>query len=837
MGKQQKTQKDTKQPQNEKIVEQSKIGVINKKSSKGGTASKNRTRNTNTKIPVRQSNRKRTSVPTYADIPDSEINNDVTSTDSSKRTTSSKKKTEQAPKQKKTATSSNVQNEQEKFFDSTLSLEEKLQILDTYKDFGRYDSGLDLVTEVLSDKPKPYKPSRVAEDIGSYRTKFLKYNKLDYVRTNISVHELLGKLFAKNTEKKQIVLERTGYNYMTKFQKYHCNGCDFYKEFKSLANYYDEKNVPPLNKDINIEIKTTEDDGLLIINNVELINKKNFTYEIDEDEYKTKYKINLDKIKKNPGPAKSIPFIKKILNNNKVVDTTEETTTEINNIFELNYSKYNETLDAKKKYIKCLFDFKRLGDLQLIKVAKKYELPFITGDRLAAIIANRCYGVTSVYIQRSNVELHEKIGKDEFTVTFYTIEDTIKHLLSTIYTFSNYNKKDEAKNYIKEYIPDYYWKSLRKLLVKNMKTGTYVEPEETGTDVEDSESVMSVYQTGGNPQDLPEKMNEDRWYYAEGLFKIIKEYVPRDKGTVGDNTVLLFQYMFLGYMYDLHDEDVIDYVEKYLKSSSIEQSATDYKSLAKQVYTFQPDIPEKRTLPYDNSKQYVPDNATQVKQVYTLQPDIPEKRTLPYDNSKQYVPDNATQLKQVQTLQPGIPEKRTLPYDNSKQYVPDDATQVNQVQTFQPGIQEKRTLPYDNSKQYVPDDATQVKQVQTFQPGIPEKRTLPYDNSKQYVPYDATHVKHVQTLQPGIQDKRTLPYDNSKQYVPDDATQTSRKSHTRSPHNIQQSVSKDTHTDVYNNNYNGIIDTATSIPIMVGGKQKTTKFMKNVIKDFKKLFV
>jgi hypothetical protein len=254
---------------------------------------------------------------------------------------------------------------------------------------------------------------------------------------------------------------------------------------------------------------------------------------------------------------------------------------------------------------------------------------------------------------------------------------------------------------------------------------------------------MDVEQTGGNPQDLPEKMNEDRWYYAIGLFKIIKEYVPRDKGTVGDNTVLLFQYMFLGYMYDLHDEDVIDYVEKYLKSSSIEQSATDYKSPAKQVYTFQPDIPEKRTLPYDNSKQYVPD----------------------------------------------------------------DAIQVKQVQTLQPSIQKKRTLPYDNSKQYVPDDAIQVKQVQT--------------------------------LQPSIQKKRTLPYDNSKQQVPDDATQTSQKSHTRSPHNIQQSVSKDTHTDVYNNNYNGIGYTATSIPIpiMVGGKQNTTKFMKNVIKDFKKLFV
>jgi hypothetical protein len=667
-----------------------------------------------------------------------------------------------------------------------LELKKKLQILDTYKDFGRRASRS--VTKVLSEHKTPDKGSRIAVDIVETYLPELGYQTITLLRPVITVHELLGKLFDKNKkqtgkEEKHIVLERSGHNSL--FKKYcKCCGdykesrcklkyckkiedkkleddleeyvkglekesekkkkkaldtnvrvneickfikskpkkiqvssdssstveeensdeyCNLYKEFYSLANDYDEKQVPLTGYSTrkktecreridgfrtypDIDINTTKKDGLLAIDNVKLHMENTKCYKVNASKkknqnnerlkypvtckyYESSIKYDIDEItEKNielddiitkiPGPDKIIKdIIEKLIkldDKKKEVQEPIKTTTEnINKIFNLNYKDYKDNEDEKKKYIKCLFDFKRLGDLQLIKVAEESKLPFVTGDRLAAIIANRSYGITSLYIDNNKAELYET-QEDKYTIKEYTVIDTIRLLLQEISILED----NDAKEHIKKRIPEYYWKSLYKLLDKIKPTGTFDVPaeeedEETGTDVEDDESETDEDQTGGNPQDLPEKMNEDRWYYAIGLFKIIKEYVPRDKGTVGDNTVLLFQYMFLGYMYDLHDEDVIDYVEKYLKSSSIEQSATDYKSPAKQVYTFQPDIPEK-----------------------------------------------------VESL-----------------------------------------------------------------------------------------------------------------------------------HKIQQSVSKDTHTDVYNNNYNGIIDTATSRLIKVGGKQNTTKFMKNVIKDFKKLFV
>jgi hypothetical protein len=562
-----------------------------------------------------------------------------------------------------------MNQEQEEFFNSTLSLEQQLQILDTYKDFGRNASVL--VAEVLgNDTPKPDNPSRIDKDIGSYRfNEFLNYKKVNnYVRSRISVHELLGKLFAKNKEEtKQIVLERAGLNHLKKFEKYckcctdygctrdttncikeeyknncdcsrfvgffdnrnigideknkiikdfyyyymnynnenktseipekigdiireigekrettcvvcnkkkkncDCNlyitgdankmlkkikqqfyancdcdknnplpenssseskYCNLYKEFYSLANDYDEKKPPQLKTKSalpgcrerldsfitypDIDINTTKADGLLVINNVnscmknttygiiekkkvrgsnksldkQLCEKKKKEKEKENFKYSMKYKIDLssesneieqiEQIEKNikleeivktgtknteiPSPYIILnDIIKTLIQSDKTtpaLEALEKTTKVINTIFNLNYENYKDSEDKRKIYIKCLFDFKRLGDLQLIKVAADKKIPFITGDRLAAIIANRCYGVTSVFIHLSNVELHEKHvknGKNEFTVTFYTIEDTIKHLLEEINTIDKlYNNRADADTFVKGYIKRLY---------------------------------------------------------------------------------------------------------------------------------------------------------------------------------------------------------------------------------------------------------------------------------------------------------------------------------------------------------------------------------------------
>lgn len=91
----------------------------------------------------------------------------------------------------------------------------------------------------------------------------------------------------------------------------------------------------------------------------------------------------------------------------------------------------------------------------------------------------------------------------------------------------------------------------------------------------------------------------------------------------------------------------------------------------------------------------------------------------------------------------------------------------------------------------------------------------------------ATQAKQLQTFQ----------HDIPVQYAPYYETQANQQPYTRTPYNIKQSVSKGTpYTDIYDD---AIMDDATSTSTvnMSGGKHKTTKFMKNVIKDFKKLFV
>jgi hypothetical protein len=486
----------------------------------------------------------------------------------------------------------------------------KLQILDTCHDFGK--AGIEISNIILDNNELTKIYPNFEPDVRDHLYKDIEENKILNV-TNI--YEILDKLFEGKEDDRKVVVERSGKGGLTTFGSAHCfDKNKLYTNIYSKANQYDnyaatersdittESCVVDKTKDITITT-TKDDDGLLVIDTVELSNNE-ITYEIDEQpktiNFKTDFKFGSQAI------LKFLQFI----------EQRDEISGHINEIFKLDYSKYYKTPDARKKYIKCLFDFKRLGDLQLIKVAAENNIPFITGDRLAAIIANYCYNIPSLFISsNSKPELYTKKKQCIIYEEAKNIVDYLGYDISDFKYAKNIadygtNAEQNIQNLKEKYEEKYGKDIISNYLRETIEYERQKKPKNETT--------------GGNPQDLPEKINEDRWYYALGLFKIIDEYVPRDKGTVGDNTVLLFQYMLLGYMYDLHDEDVIDYV----------------------------------------------------------------------------------------------------------------------------------------------------------------------------------------------------------------ASQ-------RTPYNIQQSVSKDTYTDVYNNNYNGIGYTATSIPIpiMVGGKQNTTKFMKNVIKDFKKLFV
>jgi hypothetical protein len=435
------------------------------------------------------------------------------------------------------------------------NVKQKLQILDTYHDFGNR------VNEVLKRKQSLYYKG-FEKDVRD----ILYGGKKNENTETTNIYEILDKLFEDEEENdRRVVVERSGKGGLTTLDSNHCfNTNILYTDIYSKANQYDDyaatertdiSDCVKYNLNDKIEICTKRKDGLLVIDNVKLTNN-DITYEIDT-ETKT---IDFSKKKSKFGSEAIKEFL----------ETKESSifTNNINKIFYLDYKDYKSKVDDRKKYIKCLFDFKRLGDLQLIKVAKNKNIPFITGDRLAAVIANYCYDIPSLFIS-SAAELY----KNKKCTIYEKPENIVKYLLDL---FDNDNDDDaKAKDYI-DNIPKNYLTALENTI---------------------NEELLN--QQGGNPQDLPEQMNEDRWYYAVGLFKIIDEYLPRDNGTVGDNTVLLFQYMFLGYMYDLHDEDVIDYVKEYLKSSSIEQSATDYATQAKQVQTFQPDIPEKVKSPYN----------------------------------------------------------------------------------------------------------------------------------------------------------------------------------------------------------------------------------------------
>jgi hypothetical protein len=492
-------------------------------------------------------------------------------------------------------------------------LKKKLQICDTIHDFGGNDVLFGLLGKILC-LPLP-ENNKLETSIRKILYKDITENK-----NATNIYEILDKLFEKQ-KNRNVVVEKSGKGGLTTLDREHCFDENIlYTEIYSKANQYDNaaaserSDIPEscvkYNPDDSSEITitTTKEDGLLVIDTVKLFKEKNTS------KYKITYKIDKQTKTINFEKAKDFKFGAPEIRNFLQFIEQDEISGPINDIFQLNYNEYkNSGKDKIKIYIKCLFDFKRLGDLQLIKVAEKYELPFvtrdrlaaiienqsygipfITGDRLAAIIANQSYGIPSLFISSAKNSKPELYTKEKQCIIYEKAKNIVDYLLDNYTNAENYINEEKIQKYL-----------------EHLNDRIYHE-------------ILDKKTTGGNPQDLPEKMNEDRLYYALGLFKIIDEYVPRDKGTVGDNTVLLFQYMFLGYMYDLHDEDVIDYV----------------------------------------------------------------------------------------------------------------------------------------------------------------------------------------------------------------ASQ-------RTPYNIQQSVSKDTHTDVYNNNYNGIGYTATSIPIpiMVGGKQKTTKFMKNVIKDFKKLFV
>ena len=479
-------------------------------------------------------------------------------------------------------------------------LRKQLQIRDTIHDFGRTTA----VMRVLGLDLNIYAPNfeKTIRD-SLYKDK----RKCTINQSDTNIYEILDKLF-EDRKNREVVVERSGKaGISSRNHDEYCYATDIlYRTINTVANDYDNATATKRddikeelcveNKRKTTTITTTEDDGLLIIDNVEL-SKQAITYKIDGNEKK----INFPEKQEKEGESFRFgaPVIRQFIQGN-VYD--EFFTERIKTIFELDYEQYKNTEGDKKKYIKCLFDFKRLGDLQLIKVAAKENISFITGDRLAAIIANKGYGIPSLYISSTKTSPVELYTKNKTCTIYKNLKNIIDYLLNISYT-----NEDDYKEEVNKFLEDNkkYLEHLNDVIFR-------------GEEQKDSGNERKRKRKGGNPQEPPEKMNEDRWYYSVGLLKIIDEYLPQDEDRIGDNTVLLFQYMLLGYVYDLHDEDVIDHVQEYLEYNNVKQSVP---SQSNKLQTFQPDIPEKGTLSYDKSIQYTPYYETQAnQQPYTRTP-------------------------------------------------------------------------------------------------------------------------------------------------------------------------------------------------------------------------
>src|SRR5210317_1313174 len=265
-----------------------------------------------------------------------------------------------------------------------------LQICDTIHYFGANAVLLGLLGKILC-LPIP-KKKEFEQSIRDHLYEDTKQKE----KNATNIYEILDKLFEKQ-KNRNVVVERSGKAGLTNLDREHCFDKNIlYTEIYSKANQYDNaaaserSDIPEscvkYNPDDSSEITitTTKKDGLLVIDTVKMFKDKitskyKITYKIDK-QTKT---INFEKAKDFKFGAPEIRKFLQLIEQDKISG-------HINDIFELNYKDY---IDDKKKYIKCLFDFKRLGDLQLIKVAEKYELPFVTRDRLAAIIENQSYGI------------------------------------------------------------------------------------------------------------------------------------------------------------------------------------------------------------------------------------------------------------------------------------------------------------------------------------------------------------------------------------------------------------------------------------------------------------
>ena len=425
----------------------------------------------------------------------------------------------------------------------------RLQILDTYHDFGKDDSLKLRVNKILgvNVNTKVNNNYYFEPEV----TKILYNNpKKNKGETTKSIYEILGTYFfndVNSSNEREVVIEQLAKTKLID-DEFCIDKDELFTDIQSLATKYDNKGSRRINgqcykNDTKIEdgkpVITNNEDGLIIINKVELGNETITYY----DNKGKDIEINIGELTVNPGVEKLKNLIRKIIETTDGVpiEPTAEVSIEddindnITKVFKLDYNEYkNKNNEEREEYIKYLFDFKRLGDLQLIKVAKKLNIPFITGDRLAAIIANSSYGLKSLFISTSkqgNYDYNIEIYNNN-TCTKLEANDTLNHLIIQ-YLLPKHNKEI----------------NIRGIRQKDLE---YLK--------KDIENQIS--QTGGNLEEEDKENKENKTEYALGLIKIIKDYLKNDKNIIGDNTVLLFQYMFLGHMYHLYDDEVIQEVRE-----------------------------------------------------------------------------------------------------------------------------------------------------------------------------------------------------------------------------------------------------------------------------------
>ena len=186
--------------------------------------------------------------------------------------------------------------------------------------------------------------------------------------------------------------------------------------------------------------------------------------------------------------------------------------------------KDNDQEKININYIRSLLDIKRLGDLLQIKVAQNNNYLFITGDQMAFIISTLGYDTQALWGGPMNKEGSGKI------LTFMQGGKGRRGGRTVAEAPAAERQKAEEE--------EAGGKEVRKTLSKNT-TSKQQQPQQIIIE-KDLDSLNETLT--GLMNNIPNKGIYD--IYNETLTKLINN-IPEDKGEVGDNTVIAFEFMFV----------------------------------------------------------------------------------------------------------------------------------------------------------------------------------------------------------------------------------------------------------------------------------------------------